>query len=408
VQKLVQLVYAGRGVLIAMALVVIAVPAAKLYGAPKLEGGLVWLALSPLILGFMHLDVRRTQRDHDFRPQAICMIASDCAGLIAASAAAWLVRDFSAILYGLIARAIVMTGVSHVVAKRRYGWAWDADHGPRLTRFAAPLLLNGVIIFLTAQGDRVFVGKMFGATALGLYSSTILLIYYPAVLLANYIHAIYIPIVAAQRDNVAGRTAVSDLLGGQTLLLSVAMAIGFAVVGPILAPFLFGARFAQDPLLVGLIGMLQAFRFLLSWPTTVALSLGRSVTVLVSNLAHMFAFVGGGIGLIVIGGLVGVVAGFVVGEAIATGVAIAKLNVDMALKPTRGFDKLAAMIALMAIVVAGDWAWKLKQWPAAAMVGAAGTMLVAWLIYREAAALRDAIQVARRAVTRRGPRCTRP
>ena len=162
VQKLVQLVYVGRGLLVAASLVIFAVPIANFSNTPQLAKGLALIALSPLISGFFHLNVRRAQRGHDFRSEAICMIASESAGLVATVIGAWVTRDFTAVVYGVITRAIVVVLASHIQAKRPYRLGWDSEHAPRLARFAAPLMLNGLMIFIASQSDRVFVGSQLG------------------------------------------------------------------------------------------------------------------------------------------------------------------------------------------------------------------------------------------------------
>ena len=151
VQRLVHLVYAGRGIVIALSLAVFAIPIAHFYKTPALAGGLAILALSPLILGFQHLDYRRAQRDHDFRAEAACMIAAEFTGLVATAAAAWLTHSFHAVLYGLITRAVVLVVVSHLQADRPYRMRWEIAHARRLSRFAFPLMLNGLMLFATSM-----------------------------------------------------------------------------------------------------------------------------------------------------------------------------------------------------------------------------------------------------------------
>ena len=161
VQKLVQLVYVVRGILVAAALAIFAAPVASFYESPSLGEGLTILAIAPLIFGFLHLDSRRMQRSHDFRSEAICLIAAECAGLVASVIAAWLMRDFKAVAYGLIARAAVRVLASHILARRPYRLGWAAKHASRLARFAMPLMLNGLLLFILSQGDRVIVGRCF-------------------------------------------------------------------------------------------------------------------------------------------------------------------------------------------------------------------------------------------------------
>jgi O-antigen/teichoic acid export membrane protein len=407
VQALVQLASVGRGAMVALLLLIFAVPISYFYKSPQLAGGLAILALSPLINGFIHFDNRRLQRDHDFRPDAISIIAGEICGLSATMVAAFLTHNFTAILYGVIVRAAVIVVTSHLQARRPYRLGWDKAFAPRLARFSAPLMLNGLVMFVSSQGDRVIVGNQLGVKALGYYSAVMLLIYYPAGLMARYLLAINIPLIATHRDQPIERARAIDATGGQTLLLTVAMAVGFAIVAPTMVPILFGRRFAQTAMLIGLIGCLQATRFLLTWPTIVALAEARSATVLMSNLAHGFAFAGAMIGLWIFGGLVALVCGFIVGEVIAVAVALALVNRNLERPLFESFDRLFACVATYSLIIASNLILTAHLWWAALLIAPCWVALAMWLARRERTAINDYIAMGQRIVTsvlRRRPR----
>jgi O-antigen/teichoic acid export membrane protein len=391
VQKLVQLVYVSRGILVAAGLVIFANPMAYFYDSPRLVAGLTILAVQPLVLGFFHLDIRRMQRSHDFRSEAICLIAAEPAGLLAAVIFAWLTRDFKAVVYGLIACALVRVVSSHLLAKRPYRLGWAQEHASRLARFATPLMLNGVLLFIVSQSDRVIVGNHLGITALGYYSTIALLIYVPSNVVAGYMHAIFIPLIAARRDSRSEQDCLIDSLGGQTLLIALAMAAGFAIVAPWMVPTLFGARFAQPAMLIGLIGILQATRFLLGWPTATALALGRSTTVLASNLAHFLIFPGAFVGLRLIGGLSGVVVGFIGAEVVAVAVALVLLNRNLNRRSWHGFERLGALILFGSAIMGWNLALQLGLWSVEACMLLVSIPLTIWLYCREGAVIREVL-----------------
>lgn len=395
VQQLVQLVLVGRGLVSAAALAAFAIPIAYFYHTPLLAGGLAVLAVVPLINGFLHLDIRRAQREHDFRPQALCMIAAELVGVAGTLIAAWATRDFTAILYGLTARALVRVLMSHWLGKRRYKLAWDRQHAPDLARFALPLMLNGFVLFIVSQGDRVLVGNQLGVKALGYYSAIMLLIFYPTAVMASYLNAIYIPLIASKRDSAIDRNGVIDGFRGLTVLLALAMVVGFAFVAPFLVPLLFGGRFAQTALLVGLIGILQITRFMLVSPTAAALALGRSTTVLFSNLAHIFAFAAALIGLWLLGGLLGIVVGFIIGELMANIVAQLLVNRDMERPRLYGFDRIALFATVCAAIVGWNLVLSARQWPGGIAMLIVSGGLVAWFWRVESAAVLDAVAAAR-------------
>ncbi len=397
VQRLVQLVYVSRGTVVALLLAGFALPIARIYGTPTLAAGIAWLALSPAIAGLLHLDIRRLQRQHDFRPEAICTAAADTAGLLAAIAAAWWLRSFVAVACGFVVRSAVLVAASHQIARRPYRLGWDREHAPRLARFAAPLMLNGLALFLVSQGDRVLVANRLGVTALGYYAAILLLILYPSNVIANYLHTLFVPRIAALRDTPAERNRLADRFGGLTLLLAVLMACGFVLVAPPAVPLLFGRRFAQSATLIGLIGLLQATRFLLSWPTTVALAMGRTTTVLVANLCHIAIVPGALLGLVLIGGLPGIVAGFLLTEIGAAAVAVRLLNRATGEPWTRGMPRLGLLLLAAVPILGWGEAIDGAHWLRAAAMLAAMAALLAWMVRREAASIETELAVPRHA-----------
>ena len=394
-QNLVHLVYVGRGLTIAAALILFSGPIAAFYGQPRLAHGLVFLAASPMILGFLHLDVRRVQRRLDFRPEAIGLMMGEGASLIATGLAAWITRDFTAILYGLIVRSSMMVAVSHFTSKLPYRLAWSAMHGARLSRFSGPLMLSGLMLFIGSQGDRVLVAHQLGAKALGEYSAVSLLIFYPAAVLMKYLHIMYVPMVANERDDPALRNRLADKLGGETLMLAISMAAGFAVVTPFVVTLLYGQRFAQPALLIGIIGILHTTRFMITWPTTVALSMARSVTVFLSNLSRLLVFPCALIALRLIGGLNGVVAGYIVGESCSILVALALMNRDIGRPFFSGFARFAMLLVTGALIVA--WNLTIGHAQVAVYVGLAlaTALLVLRLATTEFATILEGIRLVR-------------
>jgi O-antigen/teichoic acid export membrane protein len=394
VQQLVQTTYVVRGMATALLFVAISVPVSMIYRQPTLVTGLCLMGLTPLVNSFLHMDTRRTQRWMDFRPEAICSIVSELAGLTAVLIAAWTTRHYTAIIFGLVTRALVNVVTSHIVSKRRYVLGWSRVHALRMAAFSGPLLLNGFMLFIGSQMDRVVVGNQLGVTNLGLYSAVLLLVYYPSALLVRSIYAMFIPLAAAARDDVAGLRQTSARLGGVNVGLAICMAAGFAVVAPLLVPLLYGERFRQTALLIGLIGILQTTRFLITWPTAIALAMGRSRSVLATNTTRLCVVPGAFVGLKLMGGLEGVLIGFICGELASVIVSLFLLNRIIRARAFSGFDRLGLFVLVGATIVA----WNLLLPKASLLTVIAllvGTLLLgAVVLRREWRTLQDALTVA--------------
>src|SRR3546814_17220095 len=88
------------------------------------------------------------------------------------------------------------------------------------------------------------------------------------------------------------------------------MHFGFGLIAPFAGPILYGPQFGIGLLAVCLVALLQTARFIRLWPVTVAMGAGMSHIVMVNNAVRMLAFPAAIAGLILIGGIEGIVSGF--------------------------------------------------------------------------------------------------
>jgi O-antigen/teichoic acid export membrane protein len=399
VQNLVQLVFFGRGAFMAVGLAICAMPIAMLYHQPSLFAGLALLGLSPLIAGLTHLDMRRYQRHNDFRAEGLATMVSEVLSLAATVTAALLTHSYTAILYGLVVRSVVVVAISHLRAERPYGMHYAKDVARRLATFSGPLIANGVLLFLAGQSDRLMVSSLVGLTALGHYSAVLLLGLYPTAALTKYLAGIHLPLVAANSRSTTPEAA-PELLAGRSLLLSVAVATGFAVCGPLAVWILYGAKFVQTPFLIGMIGVLQTGRFIRVWPTTLAIGLGRSSIVMANNAARMIGIPAAFGGLALFGGIAGVVAGFLVGELAALITAIVLLNRARNLAWTHDFDRIAAFLSASALILAGLASFQARWTPGLVVSAPLFLATLAWLAVRERASIENGSRMIQRLIRR--------
>jgi O-antigen/teichoic acid export membrane protein len=394
VQKMVHLVWLLRGLLVAVTLVVLSLPLARFYGQPELVTGFLILAVSPLIAGLAHLDYRRMQRTSDFRGESRVLLASELASLLVTGVAAWLIRDYTAILFGLITRSAIIVLVSHLTAERRYGAGYAPEHARRLSAFAVPLLVNGLLLFLGAQGDRLLIGSQLGLAELGHYSAALLLIFYPSGMLQRFLTAMHMPLISGAGDR-QGRPAAADRLGGQTLLLAAAMMLGYFALAPIFVVLLFGPDFALPLTTLALISFLQGLRFLRLWPVTASLAIGRSGLVLASNVLRLVSFaLALALPLVFPGhalGLDAILAAFALGEFLALIATLPLVNKALEQKLSAGMGRimLFSLLGLASVglaVAAGEPA---SRW--LIILGLTAFVIALVLAVRERATLKEGL-----------------
>jgi lipopolysaccharide exporter len=137
--------------------------------------------------------------------------------------------------------------------------------------------------------------------------------------------------------------------------------------------------------------VLQTFRYMIVWPTTVALGAGDSRTVLTINAVRVVAYPSAVVGGWLIGGLPGVVAGFIMGEAVALVTGLVIINRTVGAPFWKDFDRIALYAVVCAFIVAAALA---EQTPLALFgFGFGAVVLIAWTIRRERAVLAEAIGI---------------
>lgn len=402
-QGLVQLALVIRGVFIACALVLTANLVAGLLHSPALTLSLMALGFGPLIGGFIHLDLRRAQRTGDFRPEAVSTILSELAATAAITFAAWKLRDHTAVVYGLVVRAIVQVVVSHLTAMRPYRWSFSKDIASRFSLFAMPLIMNGLLLFLGSQGDRLIVGSAVGPQALGQYSAILLLIFYPSSAISRFVAGIHMPQVALSRDNAEGFSQTRNTLAGRALVISTTLLVGFAAVGPFVTPLLYGHRFVQPlPLFAGL-AFLQATRLLRVWPTTLALGTGDTVGVLIGNVVRTIALPLTILAYVVLPSLYTIVGGFIIAEIAALLVALVRLVGRGTVEGGPDLRRVALFVAIGVVTSAGAIALAAGNWPLAAPCLLLLAILVGATVRAEWQTCREGLLMVRRQLRLKRP-----
>lgn len=383
-QSLVHFTALIRGAIIAAALLLLAGPIARFLEAPTIEPGLRLLALAPLISGFIHLDLRRVQRHHDFRIEGRATMLAEIASLAATAAVAIATHSYIAIVFGLITRASVLVIVSQSMALRRFA-AWPSrELAMKLAIFGLPLMLNGLVLFFGQQGDRVVITKLLGAAEVGRYSAVTLLIFYPIMVLQRYVSSIYLPqLTRAVPDR--GRNA--DALGGVALVVASACTVGFAIVAPLVLPLLFGDRFAQLPAIVALIGVLNAARFLKLWPINMMLADGRSHWVLLTNVARLVSLPLAMLGTWLFPSLAIIVLAFVGGEFLSLALGLWLGNSALRTSRRKAAGRLAMYVLVCVTTVAAGEAWQAGSTALLAGAGIALCLASAVVVVRERAAI---------------------
>ncbi|MEM8849561.1 MAG: oligosaccharide flippase family protein [Pseudomonadota bacterium] len=277
-----------RGLFAATILLALSGPLARFLGIPDVAWAYAILAAVPLIQSFQHLDIHRFSRDERFLPVALSGVLPNLLALALAGTLAWLLGDWRAMLWSLLFQAICLVAITHVFADRPWRLRADAATWRRVLTFGAPLLVNGLILFVVLQGDKLIVGRVLGMETLGVFALATTLTLTPALVIAAALQTVLLPRLSRARDAGSLPAAIQPAIAASCAAGGLAATLA-VLAGPAVAPFVAGTGYAALATLLLPLGVLQAIRMAKAAVTLVALALGQTSTAMVSNIPRLIA-----------------------------------------------------------------------------------------------------------------------
>lgn len=289
-QATAQAFQALRGAANSLLMFLLAWPFSRLFDIPQALWAFQCVALVPLIRGFVHLDPKRLHREMRFGRDVLSELLPQTVALALAWPLAKWFGNYAAMLWLLVAQAAAMVIVSQVTSVRRYAWAWNRALFARMARFGWPLLLNGLLMFLIWQGDRLLVGSAYDMTQLALYSVAMTVTSPPTELLTKASSTVLLPPLARAQADRDRFSEIYAVLAQALSLGGIAFAALFIILGPGIVELLYGARYAGVGAFIGWCAVLQVLRLIRVAPTTAVLALGDTMACLLANLGRATCF----------------------------------------------------------------------------------------------------------------------
>lgn len=272
-----------RGLAMAGLLLALAAPMALALPDGAGIGAFAALALVPALRGLLHLDYRRAERRFAYLPMAVVEGGSVLAMLAALPVALTLWPDHRAMVAVLVAQAAAQLALSHLVAGQPWRLAFDRTVLREVFGFGLPLVANAMLLFLIFQADRLIVAGFYGWAEVAIYGVALQLAMLPAQIAGRAAGSLLAPrfriALAADRLDPAVRTALRAYL-----LLSLAFALGFALLAPATIALVYGESFRPSAALALALGLVAGLRILRTPLSQRAVTLGRTADPARANL----------------------------------------------------------------------------------------------------------------------------
>jgi PST family polysaccharide transporter len=157
-----------RGLITAAALVAAAHPLAILYEDPRLFGVMLWLALAALISGFINISIVEFRKEMRFDREFTLLVWAKMAGFVTTLTLAWILRDYRALVAGILVGKVTMVILSYAMHSYRPRLSLEGARG--FLHFSAWLCLDNIVTIIKTRLDTFIIGKIAGTSALGFYS----------------------------------------------------------------------------------------------------------------------------------------------------------------------------------------------------------------------------------------------
>ncbi len=195
-------VLAARGFVLFFIILIIAPYVAGFFGIPEAQPILQVIGLSMIFRGLTNPGVVYFLKEMDFKKQFFYSFSGTVADFSVAIGAVFVLHNVWALVLGWLAKDFVTLVASYLVHPYRPRVEFELTKAKGLYRFGIWVFTLSALTFLVTQGDDIFVGKLLGATALGLYQMAYGLSSAPATEIATVISQVAFPAYSKLQDDL--------------------------------------------------------------------------------------------------------------------------------------------------------------------------------------------------------------
>jgi O-antigen/teichoic acid export membrane protein len=318
---------AWRGGVIAIAMLVVGWPSFSLLGVTSSPLPFALLAAASLCVGFSNFDGIRQQRSSDLSALSLGNVLAELIATVAAALLVMVDKSYVVAIYVILAKSATATLLSYLLARRPYRISFNRENAKLIWIYALPLVINGPLLFFSAQAERLVAATALPPAQLGIYTAALLLIMTPSQLFLRFLGSVFLPALSREIRET-GRHA--PLFGRITLISASVMATSFAIAGPWIIPLVFGPEYKLDWVIVGIIGLTQAARFARVWSSSLALAYGVTGQILAATSLRLAVLPLCLLGFWYIGGMLGLAIGALAGEGLTLAYASLSLKRTLA------------------------------------------------------------------------------
>jgi lipopolysaccharide exporter len=261
------------GIGLAAVLALLALPVSAFYKEPRMVPVMLVLSVKYLLDFAANPRTVDFRRNLEFRPDFALQIGPKVASVLVTIPAALWFEDYRALLLGMLSGSVI--GLVLGYAMRPYRPHWCLTEAAGLFRFSRWLLLNNVVNFLRTRSADLVIGRVLGASSLGLYAIAYEVANLPSTEMVAPINRVLFPsYVQLAGDPERLRGAFRSSLGLLTLVI-LPVCVGLAALAEPLVKVLLGAKWLEAIDLIRLFALAGAAMVLQATTGSVYNALGK-------------------------------------------------------------------------------------------------------------------------------------
>jgi O-antigen/teichoic acid export membrane protein len=298
-----------RGAALAVLLLVIAPPWCWILGISHTSSTFGLLGLVPLVRGFGHLESVQNQRDLKFGINSLIEVIGHLVAIITVGVFCLLGSDYWMGLYGILAQTITSTVLSHFFSTRKHRFGWTSTVANRAFAYGFPLVLNGVLLAISMQADRLTIGlsstlfknEHLTLDVLGQYGVVAGTVAAFSIGIQRMLNSLILPLLSRDKADFQTFQRKADLIGFALGMIILTLCGVFAFFGNEIIVALYGKTYEPNRFMMAILGGTYALRLSRSHAASIALSIAEGYNLVLGNFVRIVF----GLGCLVVAALGG-------------------------------------------------------------------------------------------------------
>lgn len=230
------------------------------FNEPQLSVILKVLALNIILHAINVVPTNLLERDLAFRQKALAEVTPPVVYAIVAITCALLGFGVWSLVIGLLSSSFSRTLLLWHISRYRPSWKFDWEVAQSLWRYGQHLFYGSLLLFISANLDKVYVGRFISTTQVGLYGLALTIGNLPTDYIAKQFRRVLFPVFSRVKTNISNLQEA--YLSGIRYIayLSFPMSFGIFIVAPMAISLVYGNKWAPAVPLIRILSIYGLFR----------------------------------------------------------------------------------------------------------------------------------------------------